>query len=400
VMLYYAIEDIQSFIAFIKEEVWSYFDAAFMVLSDRSMNAEKRSRRATVVSRSKKDDPGTESFMFEEQIVDIRNMCQEEYEPLIPAYVHLKFGDTLFSLYEKTYQEKDLLLNHKLESLDFCTPEHLGVNKEFLPLDVTEKPFESSVRLLEDMSKAKTFSKKIDMLAVFRDRVLVEVKQNRSNNRKKKREIQGRSSAEEDTKDDEWRAGADDTAPVLSYLFIKANIRNHNAQFKYMNDWKAPDVQLSPVSHILAFYEGFLSFISDLDPSLKTNDGVFISNYTIYKGLERGLEKEVFNGNNDVHSFSWLPSLLIFVSLEVGRRSGEALTRLHVPSRGHMRLGASLLQNIDSVQRVLSYSKLLGFTVSLENGEVYVNFENIYPTVLYSEISVQMTKFIHFELDS
>ena len=124
------------------------------------------------------------------------------------------------------------------------------------------------------------------------------------------REIQNMSSAEEDAKDDEWRAGADDTAPVLSYVFIKANIRNHNAQFKYMNDWKGPEVQLSPVAHMLAFYEGFLSFISDLDPSLKTKDGVFISNYTIYKGLEQGLEKvltphicEFRSSNDEVYSF-------------------------------------------------------------------------------------------------
>jgi hypothetical protein len=148
---------------------------------------------------------------------------------------------------------------------------------------------------------------------------------------------------------------------------------------------------------VLAFYDGFLSFILDLDPSLKSKDGVFISNYTLYKDLEHGLEKELADA--DIYSFTWLPSLLMFLSLEIGRRSGEALTKLQIPNEGHMKLATNLKQNIEIVQKVLSYSKLLGFTVCLEDDNVVIYFESVYPTVVYSNISIHMTKFIHFELD-
>ena len=129
---------------------------------------------------------------------------------------------------------------------------------------------------------------------------------------------------------------------------------------------------------------------------------MFISNYSITKAFERAIEKEI--GDVPRHEiqptlFNWVPLILVFLSLEVGRRSGTSIDRIEIPLDSQLKLANAIIQNQDMVQRVLSRVHLLGFSVTVKEGSVFLEMSTVLPTHVYSDAALQMTKFIRFELD-
>ncbi len=400
--MHYAIEDVKSFITFLFDEIWQYFTNMFEEMVENAKNVSKKTKSPVTPPRYKTH---LQSELTEKELISLQRACYSECEPFIAAYVHRKLCDTFFALYEATYQEKDLLINQKLDSLQDCTPEQFGVDPKFLPpagSSDAKQPYAKSISLLEDLMRNKTVTKKIEVLSCLREVLLLEVRQHRAANRRIEKEKKGGYTEADAQEDEEWQPGAEDATPVETYVFIKAKIRNHHSQFKYINDWKDDSVRLHPVSHLITFYEGFLNFIEDLDPSLKNRDGIFISNYTITKDFERAIENEIKGvPRHEIQPtlFNWVPLILVFLSLEVGRRSGTTIDRIEIPSDSHMKLASSIIQNQETVQRVLSRVKLLGFSVVVENGSVFLEMSTVLPTHVYSDSALQMTKFIRFELD-
>jgi hypothetical protein len=120
------------------------------------------------------------------------------------------------------------------------------------------------------------------------------------------------------------------------------------------------------------------------------------------KSLERAIESEIRNvRRNEVQpsQFNWIPLILVFLSLEVGGRSGTKIERIQIPADSHTKLTNTILSNYEIVSRILSQCQSLGFSLSVEKDSVYIDMHNVLPTHVYSDVAFQMTKFIQFELN-
>jgi hypothetical protein len=397
-IMHYAIEDFKSILTFLDSEVWEFFNLLFEEMIEYSKDPQTRTNKT-----SNRFKVVLKSDLTEKELLSLQKECRRVCEMFIANFLHRKLYDSFFALYETTYQEKDLLINQKLDSLHDCVPEQLGVPPIFLPSSKgTELPYSRCIALLDSMAQKKNVSEKIEVLSSFRESLFFEIRKYRAQNRKIEKEKQNGYSEEDALEDENWQPGADDATPVMTYIFIKCQIRNHHAQFKYINDWKDESVSFQPVSHAITFYEGFLSFIEDLDPSLKNSNEVYISIYSMTKELERAIDRVIYNSNlADIQKsyFNWIPLILVFISLEVGRRSGRAIKLIRIPTTTHAKLITSIIQNYKIVEKIISESKLLGFTVILQNDSVFVDMEHVLPTHVYSDIAFQITKFIHFELE-
>jgi hypothetical protein len=98
-------------------------------------------------------------------------------------------------------------------------------------------------------------------------------------------------------------------------------------------------------------------------------------------------------------SFFWIPSVLVFIGLEVGANRIKIGQTIHFPKNN---LGSSLRRQIDVVHEVLSEAKDLGFEIFLDKDtedEVVVacKFSKIFPSNLYYELSLMITRFLRFE---
>jgi hypothetical protein len=258
-IIYYAIEDFKSFITFLQSEVWQYFSLIFEDMIENSKEPPKAPKNKNVVTKFKNPLKGE---LSEKELYNLQRACQLECESFVASLIHGKLCDTFFALYEVAYQEKDLLINQKLDSLQHCTPEQFGVSPKFLPAcRGTEQPYSKSISLLEELVRSKGVMKKVEVLSCLREVLLLEIRDYRAKNRIYEKEQTGSYTEEDALEDSEWQPGADDATPVETYVFIKAQIRNHHAQFKYITDWKDENVRLLPVSHLITFYEGFLNFI-------------------------------------------------------------------------------------------------------------------------------------------
>lgn len=98
-------------------------------------------------------------------------------------------------------------------------------------------------------------------------------------------------------------------------------------------------------------------------------------------------------------SFFWIPSVLVYIGLEVGANRIKLNQIIHLPKNN---LGNSLRRQIDVVCAVLDDAKDLGFEMFLDKDsedEVVVacKFTKIYPSNLYYELSLMITRFLRFE---
>jgi hypothetical protein len=122
------------------------------------------------------------------------------------------------------------------------------------------------------------------------------------------------------------------------------------------------------------------------------------------KELESAIEQVIRNPEFDEirpSFFNWLPMVLVFVSIEVGRRSGKEIKRIeiHDDGRGDKSLMVNIFQNFEIVSQIMSQAKLLAFDIEVDGCSVFVNMFSILPSRVYSELAFQIAKFIRFELD-
>jgi hypothetical protein len=452
-LLSHAVDDVKSFIEYLSKLLLSFFtDALDRILETYLSNS---GLRQVVDNINQGTDPSSkhnngEDVQIQDKIIALSKLKDDirvHGQTLVANHIHAKLYQTLFPLYEIMYQENDLLLNQKINSVPNVSPIAMGVDRKFIPQN-EPIPFAKSIALLDKLPREKTVAGKIACLAILRDTMMFEVRHNRTQNRKLMFERQQKEYTDEEREEDEnWQAGADDVTSVYSYVFVRSKIRNHLAQFHYINDWKDNETMMQPVVHLITFYEGFSTFVQDLDPNLKTEDGQLISSFVITKSLERGVERVSRINKNQSLSFYWLPTLLCHIGLEIGglkintsaqqvRQSimrGEftpfdnnmqfidnSPTRykscMVIPKEQEIldmngqNLKDTLIEHLEIVKQVLTLANPnIGFMVKLEyekdeNGDnlppsVVIEFDRVYPSHVYSELSLQLSKFVRFELD-
>jgi hypothetical protein len=441
-LMSHAIDDTKSFIEYLSELLVGFMTNVL----DKILETFTNPNLKNVV-----DNINTDAKIGEENAATLQNLKTEvQYygQILIANHIHAKAFRTFFPMYEVAYQEEDLLMNQKINSVPNCSLQSMGVDKKFFaPISEQGTPYAKSISVLEKLPQERNVAGKVAVLALLRDTIMTEVRNNRTANRRAQFERQKKEYTDQDREeDDNWQAGADDVTSVYSFVFTRARIRNHHAQFHYVNDWKDHIVVQQAVVHLITFYEGFPSFVYDLDPNLKTEEGQLISTYTISKSLERGVQKASKKMKNQPVGFYWLPSLLCHIGLEIGglkinttplqaRQSlikGEfspidVQSPTDSPTIGYkntmviprdqeildmnnQNLKDTLIDNVLTVRRVLSFAAPdIGFNIVLEsetgeNGEeirpaVVIEFSRVYPSHVYSELSLVMSKFVRFELD-
>jgi hypothetical protein len=96
-------------------------------------------------------------------------------------------------------------------------------------------------------------------------------------------------------------------APIYFYVLILSDITNHHANYYFINDWKMKYINeemiSNPVYSTITFFLGFLDQVMDLDPNLKSSDGVFISKIEIVSQFKY----------QDFENFKFLPKVLMFL---------------------------------------------------------------------------------------
>jgi hypothetical protein len=237
--------------------------------------------------------------------------------------------------------------------------------------------------------------------------ILSSIKENRQENRIRQFQQESKEyTKDHQFQDEQWQPGADDFVGVYSFVFLRSNVRNHHAQFHYVNDWRHDETNSQPVAHLLTFYEGFLEFVSDLDPNLKTEEGEFISTHTIAKSVERAIVNTSEKYKAIPVSWRWVPALLSHIGLEIG---ALRLTSVKVhdgevtPVSCTMTIPNDFIRGItdhfEIAQEALSLAKdNLGFEMKL--GEpILVEFSRTYPSHVYTDLGLQLSRFVRFELD-
>ncbi|KAG2383688.1 hypothetical protein C9374_004359 [Naegleria lovaniensis] len=479
-LLYHAIDDTKSFIMFLCDKVlWDFFvrDVFSVALTADVANSEQL-------------------------LVDIEKEFYPICRNLISNTVHEKLFSTLFELYNYHYRDSDLLMNQKVRSLQGCTISMFGVAPEFAPLppsdmnlvfyeykQTSDTPYEDTIKLLDQIRNAKSVIAKIETLSKVRTHAMQTMKKYRKAHKRKEAYLNYQSSndvydmdrntkpvtkepwwnAELEKRCEEWQAGADDVTSVYSYIFSKSSIDNFTATFHYVNDWKSEQVNFDPVSHIIRFYEGYLSYIQDIDPNI-LHEGQFISKYSLTSSLESAIEGRIIFYRDKNLPFFWLPSLLVHVGLEIGKtiaNSAAAITKssslslsnianiTNITAGSILNLLASLnpttamnsaknespqeskpnvnfnpftrkltlpsnlevvdISNQNLVQSIIKFNDLvrqtlgassIGFNVELKkneetgNNDVVVAFDKIYPSYVYSDIALGVTRYIKYEIQN
>jgi hypothetical protein len=452
-LMSHAIDDVKSFVEYLNDMLNSFMMETFDKIIDTFNNSNLRTVVNTINSEKESDthipnkvyswDVSNEvkNLKIVESLKKLKDDVKLGCQSIIANHIHTKAYQTFFPLYEVSNQEKDLLMNQKINSVPNCSLASMGVDRKFVPPTEYGPPYEKSIKQLELMLREKNVMGKIRVLAALREIIMNEIRLSRTLNRQEQFRRQNKEYTASDQEEDEnWQPGADDVTSVYSYVFLRARIRNHHAQFYYINDWKDHEVINQPVVHLITFYEGFLSFVMDLDPNLRTEEGQFISTYTISKSLERGVERQIIRNKNQPFSFYWLPSLLCHIGLEIGglkiNTYGKSISpkddtspidkipTLIIPTvkkstlvippdqeildMNNQNLMNTLIDNIEMVTQVLTTSNPdAGFIVKLEKNEeganlpplVVIEFDRVYPSHVYSELSLLMSKFVRFELD-
>lgn len=370
----------------------------------------------------------------------------------ISEWIHDRSHSTLFSIYEVQYEDEDLLLTQKIDSLRSSSLASIGISQSFTPvgydihaefghMDVNT-PYYSACKMLEEIRNKTTPSQKIEVLAAVRESVMLEMRSHRKAQRE--HELGERYTPKQAERDDNWQPGADDVSAPISFVWIQTGITNHHAHFHYISDWKLRDVELSPVQWMISYYEGFLHFVLDLDPNLK-RDGVLVSNYQIRKAVEESIEQELYRCKRDRRlppTFFWLPQVLMHIQLTIGSGlvdtprtpEGESCDAQYSIVLPRETLAETIITYFDSVQNVLKNIKDIGFALELRQREpgsnesvtknvaetsshgietmqpvavqiptldthdVWAVFNVVYPSHVYADLSLSVTRFLRFEM--
>ncbi|KAL0476889.1 ARC3 [Acrasis kona] len=394
-LLLHAKDDVKSFVDFIDSLLSDFFMEAFNILIVKNKNDKKR------------------VDMLTQQRVDACHMVPSS----VVRHVLAKAHNTIFPLYEIYYEESDLIVNQCIESITSeCTLQRMGVHRRFIP-DHEETPYNESILLLEKLNQERTVSNKLSVLSNVRKLMLMEIRNIRKANKIEDLNKQNVIYSDEmRQEDDSWQPGADDCVGVYSYVFLKSRVRNHYAQFHYINDWMHEEMHSQPVAHTLAFYEGFLEYVKDLDPNLVTEEGEFVNVQTIARSLERSIQKAK-SVQKETHTFiHWIPALLSRIGLDAGglrirsqdQTPSSPSTTCVVASLviTEPELSKNLIKNFEVVEQIVSdcYS-CLGFDIKKrlqkDSGQpqIIVEFGRTYPSHVYSQLGLLMTRFIRFDLE-
>ncbi|KAL9641976.1 hypothetical protein ABK040_004033 [Willaertia magna] len=485
-LLHNAIFDLKSFVIFLTDQiVWDFLG-----------NEMVRSTLQNVEEfENENNNPEKERLTSYKKSY---NFCKE----IISNYLHCKVYSTLFELYEFYFRDEDLLMNQKINSLQFYNCVHFGVVNSFIPPSVTLHNLFLENNTLQNLSLQnicdnlqKNSSDKFPHLQNFVNFLQKNVTTLQNNiipYSEKFQKIDWNHFIclleEKFTKivmdEEDWQPGADDITSVYTYIFCKANLGNYTAVFHYINDWKSGDVSLSAVSHVISFMEGFLSYIIDLDINLIVQDKFgneqFISKYSLIKNLERAIDIEIYKfeeeiqlkklnspttvstpttNSENIHSvnqslnssesvnftnltFSWVSPLLNYISIHIGKKLQSTLQQstlqqsneihsflimeeidnnhlMNLDSNNTLNLNQAIRKYIRIVTNVLENAKL-GFFVKIINdfnhsiyqqlntlqqqsikSVIVIEFEREpFPSYVYSELSLEIAKFIKFELES
>jgi hypothetical protein len=102
-----------------------------------------------------------------------------------------------------------------------------------------------------------------------------------------------------------------------------------------------------------------------------------------------------FKKYRDTHeyiSYFWLPSILIFISSRISLIESNFLII------DDEKLEKSLKSSLIIVNDVLSSSKEIGFIVVADkNDKLLINFLSIFPSHIYGDISLLITRFLRYE---
>jgi hypothetical protein len=271
-ILHHAIEDFKSFLTFCNQEITEFFEQLLGAMIENSKETSMKRGNFIV---TKKIKAHLKSDLSEIELNNLWEECKDSCESFIATFLHNKLCNTFFGLYEIVYKERDNLINEKLNRIRNEPPERLSIPPEYLPAaDGTEQAYVKSIEMLNDLVTEHTPSKKIKILSDVRENLLIELRKHRTNNRRIRKEKSGEYNEKDALEDQGWQPGADDMTPIEVYIFIKSQIQNHYAQFKYISDWKDRSVQNLPVLHFISFYEGLISYIesSEFPESILTPD--------------------------------------------------------------------------------------------------------------------------------
>jgi len=364
--------DIDSFIVFLQDEIWNYFIRLF--------NSSQASQK-------------------------LRDICKQSCMSMIRDHVHEQLAITCFELYNKTYQDKDILANQKLDTLrNRLTLGMLEIPKKFRPShtersELESEPYSEAVSILSTLPRKETISSKLDVLDRAYRSLVDEMILNRCNQRKRRRLRKGEMCTEEEElqkekEDQNWEPSADDYTGVALYVYMKANIRNHHAQYHYINHYS----DSSTAAGVLQLYEGVLKYIDDLDPALHTKTGALISAYSLSVSLDDAFHYVRRSTKSDRQAFSWLPHLLAFLSLETGRRRSDEPLFLEVTDNAFVNLKERLIKHLPLVTSLLEYAEKLGFDVVYETdkNKLFVRLcDDMLPPHVYNELSIQSSTLVY-----
>eukprot|EP01080_Neovahlkampfia_damariscottae_P007722 gene7722-12192_t len=348
----------------------------------------------------------------------------EYHERLIKKTVQTKVYVTLFPLYEGVYAERDILCGQKIDLLSGCSPAQLGVSKYFTPINDKEIPYEKTIKLLETIKYEKNITQKVEVLSRVRTEIMTDIRNYRLTRRKYEK---GEKYTQELEQEDLiWQPGAEDIMPIYIYVFIHSSISNHNALYHYINDWKDPSLEFDPVIHMISFYEGFLSLVMDLDPNVKSESGLLIPPFVIDNSIKAAIQSVIRqNPQKSSFRFYWLSSLLVYIGRETAQKKISERKLILVDQN----LCKSIKHNFEVVNSILSQAKELGMTIEIKSKKkvdvkshkasvliqkietnkfdefdddsiVEIYFSRVYPSHIYSELSMFVSRYIRFEINN
>lgn len=359
----------------------------YAILGGRKMSEEIEHACDDIITFTKVFNDLIFNFFVSQKVKEIEEYS-EYHMKCISDYIQTKVYSILFPLYENNYLEKDILTAQKIRLLSECTTQTLGVDQKFI---VEEKPFDKCIKLLEKLKTTKNVSDKIEILSRVRTSIMMDMREYRITFRKNKNPNYNDNDYQEDI---DWQPASDDIFPIYMYVFIHSDITNHYAQYHYIKDWKDKNIEFQPVVHIITFYEGFLNLVMDLDPNVSTESGLMIPPFVIDNSIKNAIQT-LLRKSHDSNAFYWLPTILVEIGLEIGKKNNVLNEKCLILN--NLTLFKQISQNYELAKSLLSLANEVGFFIELLNDSIQINFTRIYPSHVYTDMSMFVSRFLRFE---
>jgi hypothetical protein len=300
--------------------------------------------------------------------------ASQKFKIFLATYIHNQLFSIVFPIYEMAHRNRDLELNHKIKCLLHCSPLAFGIPREHLPANDKETPYEKSISIFNQLKEKKTVQEKIDVLSRTRTSMIEEIAGYQRISKRK-------------ANDHQVAISADDTAPVMTYVFAKSEITNHCAYSQYLFNWKSGFIDIDNPNHpFLTGYMGFPDYILELTLPSKNKRDVLVSTKQLCTKIEKTLWELT------PATLDWIPELFLCLSIEVeGIEQNSSV--LYITREEYSQLVQDITKHYETVQKVLIKSDL-GLRLQLSSDKIALHMDNIYPAGLYYDISLHMYKFI------